>query len=369
MKINVKRLNRRRVLRCVLSKETVSRSQIARELKMSFPTVLQNIHELQEMGLVRESGQYDSTGGRKAAMLSRVPDAGFTAGIDVTRGHAGFVLVDLAGTILRDQWISMPYADMPEYYEELGAGVRRLVREEGAATEKILGVGVSVPGILNESADRITQSHALGIRDLPCEVIGRRIPWPCRFVNDANAAGMAELRRMDPASTMVYLSLSGSVGGAIFIRGKLYGGLNQRSGEFGHMRLIPGGKRCYCGQYGCLDAYCSSLVLTDPAGCDLESFFEKLKRGDGACEKIWKDYLGNLAVAINNLRMCFDCPVILGGYVGGWMEPWLNDLRLLVDRLDPFEKAGSDIRACRYRHEASAFGAAMLPVDSFLERF
>lgn len=367
MKFEIKRLNRQRVLKYIFSNEIVSRAQIAYDLKMSMPTVLQNVSELQNMGLVCETGQYESTGGRKAAMIACAAGAKLAAGIDITRNHISFILVDLAGNILRNQRIFKPFENMEKYYTELDQLLRQFLGKEANTSGKLLGVGVSIPGILSENTDLITDSHVLGLKDFPCEHIYRHISWPCRFMNDANAAGMAELRKMDPMSTMVYLSLSNSVGGAVFIDGNLYKGLNQRSGEFGHMKVVPGGKKCYCGQNGCLDAYCSSLVLTNQSHGELKEFFEKLAKEEKNCEKLWKDYLEKLTIAINDLRMCFDCTIVLGGYVGGWMEPWLKELQRQADEENPFGK-GCDLHVCQFRYEASAFGAAMQFVDSFLEQ-
>ena len=93
--IDIKRLNRHNVFRYVYRNEKVSRPEIARALNMSMPTVLQNVKELLDCGLIREIGQFESTGGRKASMLARVPDTRVAVGIDITRSHIGFVLETL----------------------------------------------------------------------------------------------------------------------------------------------------------------------------------------------------------------------------------------------------------------------------------
>ena len=77
-------------------------------------------------------------------------------------------------------------------------------------------------------------------------------------------------------------------------------GANQKAGEFGHMILVPGGKKCYCGKQGCADAYCAASVLTDDTKETLEQFMKKVEEQDGQAVKVWKEYLNNLAILISN---------------------------------------------------------------------
>lgn len=365
----IRRANRRNIFRYIHWKGPVSRQEIASALQLSMPTVLQNVRELMELALIQEVGQYQSTGGRKPVTLAIVPQARLCAGIDLTQNHVGLVLVDLAGNLLCHQRVSLPFRDREEYFRKIGELLQNFLQQYAVDQSRLLGVGISIPGILNPGGSMITDSHALKLKSFPCEKISHSIPWDCQFVNDANAAGVAELRLMEPDSTMAYLSLSNSVGGAFFLHGQLYEGNNQRSSEFGHIRLYPDGKSCYCGQKGCLDAYCSALVLERAAGGRLEQFFQKLEQKDPAAEAVWEEYLHALSLGLVNLRMAYDCTVIPGGYVGAFLTPYFPRLRQLVAEMDPFGGDGSFLRPCQYQYEASAFGAALLPIHRFLERF
>ncbi|MFQ9679073.1 MAG: ROK family protein [Ruthenibacterium lactatiformans] len=113
------------------------------------------------------------------------------------------------------------------------------------------------------------------------------------------------------------------MGSAVLIGRRLYLGHNLRSGEVGHTTLVPGGRPCYCGKSGCVDAYCRAGLLHGHTGGSLKDFFLRLHTGDAALRSVWDAYLDNVAVVVNNLRMMLDCDVILGGYVGGtWMQSW-----------------------------------------------
>lgn len=134
------------------------------------------------------------------------------------------------------------------------------------------------------------------------------------------------------------MSLSDSVGGAIL-----------RAGEFGHMTLVPGGRRCYCGKDGCLDAYCSARVLSHHTGGSLSAFFDGLRAGDPAKHQIWLEYLEYLAVAANNLHTSFDCPVIIVGYVGACLEEFGAPMNALLKTRNTFASDASYLRFCRLR--------------------
>ena len=76
------------------------------------------------------------------------------------------------------------------------------------------------------------------------------------------------------------------------------------------MIIHPGGRRCYCGKRGCLDAYCSALsLMSDPDG-HLEDFFEDLERGEKSAVAKWDAYLDDLEIAVTNIRMIFDLSLI-----------------------------------------------------------
>lgn len=364
--MDVKRRNRANTLRCILSCERISQMELAQQLALSWPTILQNVKELLEMGLVQEVGQYESTGGRKAKAYAPVKDAKLAIGLDLTRNHVSVVLVDLTGHVVRYQRRSKPFSLDDAYLQELCVLVRS-VMDDPHTNETILGVGISLPGIVDSEAGILRYSHILDLRDVPLSVLSRHVPYPCSFINDANAAGLAEIYGTSTVGNLVYLSLSNSVGGAILTDGTLYMGNHLRAGEFGHNTLVPGGRRCYCGKEGCLDAYCSARLLSDQAGGNLAAFFDGLREGDTEKQAIWEEYLKYLAIVVNNLHMSFDCDVIVGGYVGAFLEEFGAPLRPLLEGRNTFQPEASYLKFCRYRLEASAVGAALTQVEQFLQ--
>lgn len=362
---DVKKINRIRTIRNIFACERISQPELAAKVNNSWPTVLQNVKELMALGLVKEVGAFESTGGRKARAFAPVRDARLAVGLEITQNHVGVVLVNLSGSLLRYERKKRSFEMTDTYFEMLGAAVQDIIAKEGCPTDKILGVGVSLPGIVDKTGSLLRYSHALGLRNVPTTDFSRHIAYPCLFINDANAAGLAEARDLDAQRNLVYLSLSNSVGGAILTGGALYAGDNLRSGEFGHNTLVPDGRQCYCGKRGCLDAYCSAKVLSAFTDGNLALFFDGLRAGDAALCAAWEEYLAYLAVQVNNLRMTFDCDVIVGGYVGGFLEEFGGGFKDLLVQRNTFELDGDYLKPCRYKLAASAMGAALLQVEAF----
>lgn len=364
--MELRRLNRNRIFRFLYRESAVSKQQIAHALGMSLPTVSQNVRELMERGLVVESGRLQSTGGRKARALAVCAGARYSLGLDVTRNHVGAVLLNLKGEVVLHRRFKEPFFYTERYFRRLASLLDTLLREAGVSAERVLGVGIGVPAILSADAGRLSYAPALGCGEGVIDDFARYIPLPCTFVNDANAAGFAEAWNFPHRENSVYLSLNNTVGGSILLDNRVCCGENQRAGEFGHMTLVPGGNPCYCGQRGCVDAYCSAAVLSGSTDGSLDQFFALLEQGKPEQTSLWEEYLEHLVLTLNNLRMIFDCDVVVGGYVGAHLQPYLGEIRRRAAQKNTFERNGGYLRVCGYRLEATAVGAALHYIDRFL---
>ena len=106
--IEVKKKNRNRIFRYICKHGTVSNPEISYDMKMSLPTVTQITKELIEKGLIEETGELQSTGGRRAKALSVAVNVKQAVGVDITKNHIGFVLTNLTGEILKHMRIFLP---------------------------------------------------------------------------------------------------------------------------------------------------------------------------------------------------------------------------------------------------------------------
>ena len=127
MLIKGNNLNKSRVAKFILKKEESSKPEIANELGLSMPTVLQIVKELTLSGLIAESGKYESTGGRKASVLSVVPEHRFSIGIDITANHISCVVIDLCGKIIHKTRVKSVFEDTQNYFDKAADRVADLL--------------------------------------------------------------------------------------------------------------------------------------------------------------------------------------------------------------------------------------------------
>lgn len=365
--LEMRKINRNRVFMLLYRNGSMSKQQITQTLNLSYPTVLQNLKELHGRGLVCESGSIASSGGRKARSISFNPTSRLSLGIDITRNHLSMVIVDLGANILAKSRERLVFQNNREYFSAIGQQINRMLSEHHILPDTVMGAGISVPGLLSQDSMQIEYAPVLNFTNGRIDAFAEFIPFPCRLINDATSAAIAECWNKNNISTMVYLSLSNSVGGAIYLNESFYVGLNLRSAEFGHMTIVPNGRPCYCGQRGCVDPYCNANMLSDNYDGNLRHFFELIDQGDSVACAMWNEYLHYLSLTINNLRMAFDCPVVLGGYIGSYMEPYIGRLREMVSARNSFEPNGSYLEVCQYKTEASAVGAALMYVKTFID--
>jgi predicted NBD/HSP70 family sugar kinase len=345
----------------------LSKLDIAYSLNMSLPTVAQNLKELLNEDLILEDGQFESTGGRKAQAISYNSNARFAIGLDITKNHTGIVMINLGGNVVKHIRIRNQFENSDVYFKNLGDIINHFVDETKVDTGKICGISIAVPAILSDDKQMVVYSPVLGFTGGTRARFSQYIPYECELCNDANAAGFAELWDSNDIKNVVYLSMSESVGGSILINNNLYFGENQRSGEFGHMTIVPNGRNCYCGQKGCVDAYCSTRVLSESANGNISEFFDLLKKGSEPHKAIWQEYLYYLSLTINNLRMLFDCNVIIGGYAGSYMDDYLDSIREMVAKRNTFEVDGSYLKVCKYKTESIAVGAALMKIKQVID--
>ena len=325
-------ITKSKIVNYIINHEATSKVELSKDLNLSMPTVLSNVNELLANGIAVETGEYESTGGRKAKRISINPAYRYAVGIRITAKHAGFVLVNLSYEIEKYERIRLEFSTEAAYYLQLSEALERFLSDV-ENRERILGIGISIPGIVNSKERMLIKSHALQLENYSLSFLEQIFSLPVYFENDANAAMMAE--DLNNYRNALYLSLNNTLGGAFCIDGKLIPGANQKAGEFGHMILVPGGK--------------------------------KVEEQDGQAVKVWKEYLNNLAILISNLRMAYDMDIILGGEVGGYLADHMIALGKKVMEYNGFEHDARYLKVCSYKREASAVGVAKHYLQAFIK--
>lgn len=196
------------------------------------PTVHQNLNELTQAGLVRIDGVGESTGGRRPLQLTINENAHFSVGISVTDDHFRIIAANLRLDEIAHQKYPHPHCNnMKEMGNFLAADLENFLNRFGLNREKLLGVGIALPAIFNTDRTCVVTAPTLNLRDQSIRPLICSIPYPVSVCNDATSGGYAEWYVQQDSDCMAYISLEGGVGGAIFMNGVPYTGLNGRSGK------------------------------------------------------------------------------------------------------------------------------------------
>lgn len=365
----IKTQNRQLIYHYIRAHEPVSKQDIVVGLGLSLPTVTQNIQFLEKENLI-DTSKTKKTGGRDAAAYSYKKNGRLAIGIYISGNHLSAVCVDLSGAVICKlrQHIAFDLND-DDYLRKMGDIVIEIKQQTQLRDEDLLGVGIAVPSLVSDDGEQVIHGMTHNFTGKTRTEISKYIPFPTRMFHDSYVTGFAEVW-IDPCiQNAFYLSLNNSVGGSIIINNHLYGGDLNRSGEIGHMTIIPeGGKTCYCGKPGCLDTVCNTGVLDAYTNGNLAEFFRLLREQDRQAQVIWSQYLDYLALAIHNIWMIFNCSVILGGYIGSYIDDYIDDLYMRIDERNSFgDKAASYVRPCKYKNEATAAGAAIQLIDEYIK--
>jgi glucokinase len=186
-------------------------------------------------------------------------------GVDIggTKVAGGLVTAD--GEVLDTARRGTPGGSPAETEEAIVAVVEELV---AAAAEPPLGVGVGAAGWFDRTGDTVLFSPHLAWRNTSLRRdLGRRLRLPLWVGNDADAAAWAEYRfgAARGAELALMVTLGTGIGGGIVLGGRLQRGAHGVAGEWGHMRVVPDGRLCACGNRGCWEQYASGTALASAA--------------------------------------------------------------------------------------------------------
>lgn len=250
--------NRSLVLRILFHQGHASRAEIARATGLTPATTSNLIRVLTDEGLVEEHlPRRNNSVGKPSTPLGIRPDAFHIASIDLSdpedvRG----ALLDLRGTPVLRHAVRLSGPGQVDQIAELAA---RLISE---ASEPVLGVGVSCPGIITpDGVVALTTTYEWV--DLPLRaILAEKLRVPVHVANDANAATLAEFTFGGaPGDGLLAMTVAQGVGAGILLDGVLVQGQSFSVGEIGHLTAVEGGLPCVCGRLGCLQTVFSAPVL------------------------------------------------------------------------------------------------------------
>ncbi len=253
--------------------------------------------------------------------------------------------------------------------------INTIIKEKNINEERVLGIGFSLPGTVNEKKMVLELAPNLNMKNINFKQFGSVFKLPYYIENEANCGAVAEyILSGSKANNFIYISITQGVGTGIIMNGHLYKGKNQRAGEFGHMVIIPKGKKCNCGRNGCWELYVSEKALLEnyfeQSGerVDIDSFISLVINQNEMALKVWNEYLEYLAIGIENLILGLDPSIIvIGGNVAKYEDLIIEPIKKNIFSKEGFE--GIDdvkIVASKLISKAPLLGAALLPIQKVI---
>ncbi|MFI6421218.1 ROK family protein [Streptomyces sp. NPDC050842] len=400
---DLRRENRTAVLHRLYFDGPMSRFSLGPATGLSSGSVSNVVGELVAEGLVEEAGSVDSAGGRPRTLLRITPGSGFMIGVDVGETRVRVELFDLTLTELART--ELPLAvDSPHAHDryEVGLvvglvrdGIAEVLRTAGVPAERLLGVGVGVPGIVDRTAEdgAVVHGQTIGWDAVPLERLLREaveLPAsvPYRIDNGAKTLGQAEMWfGAGRGARSAVVVLFGSGVGACVVTDPMGPG---RALEWGHLTVRVRGRRCRCGARGCLEAYAGAEALLErwreaggaaPAGADEETALTAMlaaaypadagRTPDATALAVLEETAEYLGAGFGDLINLFQPERIL---VGGWAGLQLG--ARFLETVKGYTKeyalaypaARVGIAMGTLGPDAVTVGAAILPLADFFAR-
>ncbi|MBD7918682.1 ROK family protein [Cellulomonas sp. Sa3CUA2] len=370
------------VLQLVASGTARTRAAIANATGLSRPTVAQRLESLFAAGLVRESAETESSGGRPAKVLTFQASAAVVLCVDIGEARTRVAVADLVAGILAEEVVAVPVAAGPEaLLRRVVATARALLDEPEVPHAPLAAVGVGLPAPVDFATGRPVgwsvmagwdgydvRAHLGGVFDVPVVVD-----------NDVNLLTLAEHRTRWPDERhLFYVKAGTGIGSGIVSDGRVNRGALGAAGDIGHARLSGyGDPACRCGNAGCLEALAGGWALARDLSGDgsageireARDVLTLVRRGNDDAVRRLRDAGRTLGEAVAYATSLLNPRVIvIGGMLAATGDHLIAGVREVVyQRSLPLATRELTITTTQLDHHGGVIGAAYLAADSVLD--
>lgn len=387
------RIRRNRILRTLLEQGETSLTELSRSTGISLPMVSRLVTRLRnEKFLLIAENRNVGHAGRPPIMVKLNGDAGYVLGIDMGHVNTNILLLNLEQNIVGEvHRHSLPLSNDPSIIDGLAHEIDEILRNSKASWKSLLGIGVSLPGIVR-GREGISESYLHFGQTALRDTLQERFKKTVHIEHDAKAMALGErwFGAAKNVSNALCLNVGWGLGLGIILDGKIYYGRDGYAGEFGHIQVADNGKLCQCGKRGCLETVASGRAIADLARERLSAgAVSKLKeRGNQSLGKIDAAQVVKAAISgdqfsieileeagrylgegIAKLINIFNPElVILGGRVAGAKQFILDPVRAAATKQSLAQlNAGVDFRISELGTKSGALGVAMLAARDLFE--
>lgn len=348
-----------------------TKKEISDSLGISFPTVTKIINLLAEKQIIIEKGYSENNTKRKAILYEYNPNSFYSIGIKLEVSSLSFILINLNGDEIKKTVIVKDFFNDENFVlyiiEELKSFLKGFQFKD-----LITGIGISVSGIVDNKNKILKIGTNFHLFEKDMKEIKNSFQLPIYLMNEANAGAIGEffLNKTLNSQNIAFISIESGVGAGIVLDENLYKGHSSKAGEFGHFTVENNGRKCNCGNSGCLEMYCSNRALIkefeDNFNLSNLSFVEIFSKGLADTEKgkeIFEKYTDYLALGIRNILFLLDLDkVIIGGLIANYNKYIEKSLKQKVFN-NIFFKEENILEFSKYGDFSNLIGAAFLPFN------
>lgn len=392
----LKQNNHNLVKKYIYRNSPISRVEIAQGLGLTTATITGMVNPMISAGLLRETAapaEETKGAGRPRMMLEFIPESHYVCGVDTGPYHTNYIVTDIRGNVVAHRRTNQPLDEYQITLERLSREIPDFLAEAGIPREKLLGVGVCLPGLIDGSVDKIYNIFHDGWTEHSLSVeMGHRLGCKVEVENNvrARAIGAELFDRMVKTEPFAYFFVSYGVACQMIIDGKVHYGQSAAAGEIGHTVMQRNGPVCpTCGNRGCLEALtgerailkqCRDVMATDTPTI-LKELCQDAQRltmdqvlmaqsmGDQAVSQVIEDAIEYLGIALaNTINLISPRAVVLEGRI---LSSQKNQERMLrtVERYMFRIHAGSiDFTFLPFDPDRGARAAAAVVVKEFLNK-
>lgn len=369
----------RHILQLVSAGAASSRADLVRELGVAASTVSLRVQELVEAGLLSESGEGVSRGGRRPRLLRVRTQGGVVLTVDLGSHHARFGAVDLGGTLLETFEDLHDMTAGPESAVDwLCARLDELGQRQHTAGRTVRAVGVAFPGPVDTVRGQVlAPSRMPGWHRFPLrEELAERLAVPVVVDNDATLMALGEHRVAHPElSHLVVVKAGRGIGSGVISAGRPHRGANGCAGDISHVRVDEAAERpCSCGNVGCLETVASGAALRRDLAAhgvdvpDTSALLRRVADGDPQATTLVRTAGRRIGAVLSVVVNFFNPQAVVLGGVLATAEPLVAAVRgVLYERCLPLASGELEITSTVTGRDAGLFGAAFTALHEALD--
>ncbi len=248
----------------------MSRADLSKKIGLTRAAITIIVDSLISEGIIIEKGTISAGMGRNPMILDINPDRYYALGLNISRSTCSLGLVNIKGEVLKSKNINLNEAqDAGEALQIIKNDIKDLIAETDIAPDKLLGMGISAPGPLDSDKGIIINPPNFKKWENVAIVSELKKTFDFRITLENNASALAIAEKNYGAarnfSDFILLVVDTGVGAGIITNDNLYKGSNSLGAELGHTSIVYNGKKCSCGNNGCLEVYASEPAIVSEA--------------------------------------------------------------------------------------------------------